>query len=198
MAVCVIISFRAAQLGDSFPEGVDTVEAIQTICKTLMQEGFDHISTSYTVTKYMEERLAAVFEPDTVLPANLVHYHCLLKRTGGKNKWTLKRETGESRVTPYIPLLLWACKAKMTADVCFDGQEIVRDHVGLAEGSTGLPFFLNENWREISVLEFLNGTMPSKVPKLKAQTSQPLVEIIVERNENLRWREAQDQPYTIC
>ena len=143
MAVCVIISFRAAQLGDSFPEGVDTVEAIQTICKTLMQEGFDHISTSYTVTKYMEERLAAVFEPDTVLPANLVHYHCLLKRTGGKNKWTLKRETGESRVTPYIPLLLWACKAKMTADVCFDGQEIVRDHVGLAEGSTGLPFFLN-------------------------------------------------------
>ena len=34
--------------------------------------------------------------------------------------------------------------------------------------------------------------MPSKATKLKAQTSQPMVEIIVERNESQRWREAQD------
>ena len=35
--------------------------------------------------------------------------------------------------------------------------------------------------------------MPSKATKLKAQTSQPMVEIIVERNESQRWREVQDQ-----
>ena len=35
--------------------------------------------------------------------------------------------------------------------------------------------------------------MQSKATKLKAQTSQPMVEIIVERNESQRWREAQDQ-----
>ena len=194
----MLLRMRAAELGESLSEDVATYEAIQQICQTLMQEGFDRITADYGNTGYMEERLADVLEPDVLLDVNVVKYHCLLIRTGGRAKWTLRRGTGESKVRPYIPLLLWACDNKMSAEVCFNSEEIVREHVGLAEGSTGLPFFLIENWREISVLEFLNGTMPSKAPKLKAQKSQPLVEIIVERNENLRWREAQDQPYTIC
>ena len=189
----MLLRMRAAELGESLSKDVATYEAIQQICQTLMQEGFDRITADYGNTGYMEERLADVLEPDVLLDVNVVKYHCLLIRTGGRAKWTLRRGTGESKVRPYIPLLLWACDNKMSAEVCFNSEEIVREHVGLAEGSTGLPFFLIENWREISVLEFLNGTMPSKAPKLKAQKSQPLVEIIVERNENLRWREAQDQ-----
>ena len=189
----MLLRMRAAELGESLSKDVATYEAIQQICQTLMQEGFDRITADYGNTGYMEERLADVLEPDVLLDVNVVKYHCLLIRTGGRAKWTLRRGTGESKVRPYIPLLLWACDNKMSAEVCFNSEEIVREHVGLAEGSSGLPFFLIENWREISVLEFLNGTMPSKAPKLKAQKSQPLVEIIVERNENLRWREAQDQ-----
>ena len=41
--------------------------------------------------------------------------------------------------------------------------------------------------KKIGTLEFLNGTMPSKAPKLKAQSSQPIVEVLVERNESLKW-----------
>ena len=110
-------------------------------------------------------------------------------RTGGKDAWTLRRDTGESRVKPYIPLLLWACDNNMSAEVCFISKERVKEHVGLAEG---LPFHFKENWKEISILEFLNNTMPSTAPKLKAQSSQPIVEVLVERNESLKWRAAQD------
>ena len=186
----MLLRVRAAELGDSFGEDVDTYEAIQNICQTLMQEGFDRISAEYGITEYVEERLAAIFEPGVVLDSPMVHYHCLLMRTGGKDMWTLRRDTGESRVRPYIPLLLWACDNKMSAEVCFNGEEIVREHVGLAEG---LPFHFQENWKEISVLEFLNGTMPSKAPKLKAQSSQSIVDVLVERNESLKWWAAKDQ-----
>ena len=41
--------------------------------------------------------------------------------------------------------------------------------------------------KKIGAVEFLNGTMPSKAPKLKAQSSQPIVEVLVERNESLKW-----------
>ena len=186
----MLLRMRAAELGESLSKDVATYEAIQQICQTLMQEGFDRITADYGNTGYMEERLADVLEPDVLLDVNVVKYHCLLIRTGGRAKWTLRRGTGESKVRPYIPLLLWACDNKMSAEVCFNGEEIVREHVGLAEG---LPFHFQENWKEISVLEFLNGTMPSKAPKLKAQSSQSIVDVLVERNESLKWWAAKDQ-----
>ena len=193
----MLLRMRAAELGESLSEDVATYEAIQQICQTLMQEGFDRISADYAayadyadICGYMEERLADVLEPDVLLDFNVVKYHCLLIRTGGRAKWTLRRGPGESRVRPYIPLLLWACKSEMSAEVCYNSDEIVGEHVGLA---AGLPFHFHQNWKEISVLEFLNGTMPNKAPKLKAQTNQPIVQIIVERNESQRWRGARDQ-----
>ena len=133
----MLLRMRAAELGESLSKDVATYEAIQQICQTLMQEGFDRISADYAayadyadICGYMEERLADVLEPDVLLDVNVVKYHCLLIRTGGRAKWTLRRGTGESKVRPYIPLLLWACDNKMSAEVCFNSEEIVREHVG--------------------------------------------------------------------
>ena len=48
------------------------------------------------------------------------------------------------------------------------------------------------NWKEVSVLEFLNGCIPgSKVPLLKGPTSQSIVSIISERNDTHTWTKIQ-------
>ena len=103
----MLLRMRAAQLGDNFPQGVDIDEAIQMICQTLMKEGFDRISASCSVTEYMamEERLAAIFEP-----ADVVHYHCLLMRTGGKNK-NIRFFLTSSLFGGNLSVLLWPMNA---------------------------------------------------------------------------------------
>ena len=185
----ILLRRRAAQLGDSYGEDVDTYDAISEICQTLMEEGFDHISRDYH-TVWIEERLSEHVESCS---SEVVKYHCLLIRTGAKGGWTLRREAGESRVEPYIPLLLEANQYKMSAEVCYQRDQIGVEDVGLGQGLKGLPFHFFENWKEVSVLEFLNGSMPSsKAPQLRGPTSQAMVPIISERNENLTWRRAPD------
>ena len=178
---------RAAQLGDSYGEDVRTYDAISEICQTLMEEGFDRISANYN-TVWMEALLADIL--DSFSP-EVVKYHCLLLWTGPKGGWTLNRHTGESTVEPYIPLLLEANQYKMSAEVCH--QEEQAEDVSLDLGLKGLPFHFFENWKEVSVLEFLNGSMPSsKAPQLRVAKSQAMVPIVSERNENLTWRKAPD------
>ena len=183
----ILMRRRAAQLGDLYGEDVGTYDAISEICQTLMEEGFDRISVDYN-TVWMEALLADVL--DSFSP-EVVKYHCLLQYTGPKGGWTLNRNTGESCVEPYIPLLLEANEYKMSAEVSF--QEEQAKDVSLDQGLKGLPFHFFENWKEVSVLEFLNGSMPSsKAPQLRGATSQAMVPIISERNENLTWKRSHD------
>ena len=59
----------------------------------------------------------------------------------------------------------------MSAEICY--QEEQAEDVSLDQGLKGLPFHFFENWKEVSVLEFLNGCMPSsKAPQLRGPTSQ--------------------------
>ena len=178
---------RAAQLGDYYNEDVATSAAISEICQTLMEEGFDRIAPGYGQTEWIEECLAAVGcnNPE------MVKYHCLLMRTGAKGGWTLRREAGESKVEPYIPLLLEANEYRMSAETCYRVEQIEAENVGLDQGLKGLPFHFFENWKEVSVLQFLNGCM-SKVPKLMAANSQMVIPVISQRNENLTWQKAPD------
>ena len=182
---------RAAQLGELCREGDDLYDAISDICNTMMEEGFADIA--YTDDgDSMRQSLAAVFDgPEVVIEDHVVQYHCLLYRTGAKGKWTHRRQAGESRVLPYIPLLLEANECQMTADVCFHGEEI-KEEFGLGQGLNGLPFHFLQNWKEISVLEFINGCMPGKAPKVTGPASQVLVDIKAERDEDLTWRQGHD------
>merc|ERR1711954_196301 len=116
---------------------------------------------------------------------NVIKYHALLQRTGGKKKWTFERSTGESCVVPYIPMLLEANDQKMEADVYFQGEQIETDDFGQDEGLTGFPPSSFGKWKEVSVLQFLNGCIPgSKVPQIKGPSNQTIVQIITERNVN--------------
>ena len=105
--------------------------------------------------------------------------------------WTLRREAGESRVVPYIPLLLEANEYRMSAETCYRPDQTEAGGVIFDQGLKGLPFHFFENWKEVSVLEFLNGCMPSsKAPQLRGPTSRAMVQIMSERNEKLTWRAA--------
>ena len=137
-------------------------------------------------TVWIEERLADVLDSFT---PEVVKYHSLLIRTGAKGGWTLRREAGESRVEPYIPLLLEANEYRMSAETYYQVQQIEAEDVSLDQGLKGLPFHFFQNWKEVSVLDFLNGCMPSsKVPQLKGTTDQPIAQIVSDRDESLTWR----------
>ena len=184
---------RAAQLGELYKEGGDTYAAISDICKTMMEEGFADIASCYVDDgDRMRRSLAAAFGgSDAAIEDHVVKYHCLLNRTGAKGEWTHLRQVGESRVQPYIPLLLAANACQMTADVCFHGEEI-QEEFGLGQGLSGLPCHFLQNWKEISVLEFINGCMPEKAPKVTGSASQVTVDIQAERNEDMAWRQGHD------
>ena len=185
----ILLRRRAAQLGDSYGEDVDTYDAISGICQILMEEGFERIAELYQ-TVYIESSLDDVLDS---FSSEVVKYHCLLQRTGAKGGWTLRREAGESRMEPYIPLLLEATKNKMTAEVCYSREQLEAEDVQVDHGLRGLPFHFFQNWKAVSVLEFLNGCMPSsKAPQLRGPTSQTMVPIISERNEDQTWRKAPD------
>ena len=181
----MLLRRRAAELGDAFGESVDTSAAISNICQTLMEEGFDHITMDYD-TERTQERLAEVPDP---VSSEVVKYHCLLLRTGPKGGWTLRRDTGESNVEPYIPLLLEANQWKMSAEVCIQKEQA--EDITHDQGLKGLPFHFFKNWKEVSVLEFLNGCMPSsKAPQLKGATSQAMAQIIAQKDEKHTFRPA--------
>ena len=181
---------RAAELGQSYGEDVNTYNAIEEICNILMSEGFDRLAVAYGNLDWLKGRLSRQNENCC---DNVIKYHALLQRTGGKKKWTFERSTGESCVVPYIPMLLEANDQKMEADVYFQGEQIETDDFGQDEGLTGFPPSSFGKWKEVSVLQFLNGCIPgSKVPQIKGPSNQTIVQIITERNVNLTWRATPD------
>jgi len=77
----------------------------------------------------------------------------------------------------------------MFAQVCFQGEHIDKKDFGQDKGLIGYPTSSFLDWKEVSVLEFLNGCVTgSKVPQIKGPTNQAIVQIITERNVNLTWR----------
>ena len=117
----------------------------------------------------------------------------MIQRTGGKKKWTFERSPGESFVEPYIPILLEANDQKMEAEINFQGEQIETGDFGEDEAPTGFAPSSFGKWREVSVLEFLNGCLPgSKVPRLKGPSNQPIVHIITEKDSSQTWREIPD------
>ena len=181
---------RAAHIGESFGEDESTYEAIETICETLMSEGFDRVALDYGNLDWLRDRILSRHEYSS---DNIIQYHALLQRTGGEKGWTFERSTGESRIEPYILILLEANDQEMSAEVCFHGEQIETGHFEQDGGLTGfLPSSFGK-WKEVSVLEFLNGCIPgSKVPLLKGPTNQAIVQIIAERNVKLTWRAIPD------
>ena len=186
----LLMRARAAELGQEYDAQMDTYNAVLQICQTLLDEGFLAMAEAYSNLAPIERLLAETLGREE-LDHDVVVYHCLLVRTTGLGKWTLKRACGESWIKPYIPRILEANKNPMEAEVCYLGEDICwqeenRPLLSLRE----LPGHFVLNWIQTSYFEFINNAMPSRGPKLTNVTSQPIVPVLAERNEKLTWRDA--------
>ena len=186
-----ILRGRALHLGQTIPEGKSTAEAIKDISRILRREGLADVSFGDEL-QHIGDQLKLLHQP---YDDDVILYHALLWKTGGDNGWTLRRNTGECKVLPYLPHILEASKLGMSAELCFLGEHIKEEEHELSEDISSIvpdP----ENWTEVSILEFLNGCLPrSKVAPAEGPTSQPVVQIITSKDQNLTWRNASDNDH---
>ena len=184
----VILRGRALHLGQTFPKERITAEAIKEVAGILMREGLDYVSYGSEL-RNIRAQLVSKQQPHS---DDLVLYHALLWKTGGDNGWTWRRNTGECEVLPYLPQVLEANRLDMSAEICFRGEHIKEEVHNLSEDVSRIvpdP----ENWREISILEFINGCLPrSKISPAVGPTSQPIVQIVTSKDENLTWKKANE------
>ena len=183
-----ILRGRALHMGQNMSEEKSTAEAIKEIVRILRRERLEDVSFGDEL-EHIRDQLILLHQPHD---DDVVLYHALLWKTGGDNSWTLKRNTGECKVLPYLPHILEASKLGMSAEMCFLGEHIKEEEHELSE-DISMMVSDPENWREVSVLEFLNGCLPrSKVAPAEGPTSQPVVQIVSSNDQNLTWRVAGD------
>ena len=170
---------RAEELSHERSAGEDVVDAILEITAVLHEEEglFEELVSEELdsdVRRSIRRRLVELC-PD--LPSSSINalqwYHTLLVRTGGKNRWTLKRGCGETLVRPYYPLILEALQQEVEVEVVIGTRHLEperRNDLELPSDARTESFA----WKEISILKFLHG-----ISKYQEPASQSTVAVIV-------------------
>ena len=181
---------RAIQLGLQYDEQTSCDEAIRDIARILDAEGLAMVE----ISDDLSEIIGAQQYQDT--ENAILRYHNLIWRTAGDQVCTLPRTCGENYVTPYIPAILEATQMSMRSDVVINGEsctieipELENDVARCLSDSEGQ--FIPENWREVSILDFIHSSLPNEC-KVSGLRSQSTVEVITSRGADLKWREAVD------
>ena len=183
---------RAVQLGNTEEADIDCVSAIVNIMRTLKTEGICDMKFDYGDGQGIATQLRGFLDQEQEVKEDLLLYHIMIWKTAGFGNWTLERHPGESKVVAYMPALLEASALAMSAEICSSGDHLVYDDEGVSEEVKEL-IENEENWTEISLLEFVNEAIPvHKLGKAKGSASQPVIPIIVSKDRNLSWRSAVD------
>ena len=184
---------RAVQLAKTQEAEIDCVSAIVNIMKTLKTEGIhDMMKFDYSDGQEIGAQLREFLDQEQGVKEDLLLYHIMIWKTAGLGNWTLERHPGEMKVVAYMPALLEASTLGMSAEICSSGNHLVFNEEGVSEEVKEL-IENEESWTEISVLQFVNETIPAdRVEKAKGSTSQPLIPVIVSKDRNLSWRSAVD------
>ena len=183
---------RAVQLANSQRADIDCVSAIVNIMKALKTEGILNIKFDYGDGQEIGAQLREFLDQEQEVKEDLLLYHILIWKTSGVGNWTMERHPGELKVVAYMPAFLEASALEMSAEICSSGDHLVYDDEGVSEEVKEL-IENEENWTEISLLEFVNEAVPvHKVEKAKGSASQPVIPIIVSKDRNLSWRSAVD------
>ena len=204
-----ILRERAIQLGKAMSPGMDGVRAIAEIMSVLKSEGIGDCGTfDLEDGRRIMDDLRPFFNHDSPTNQDLLMYHYLLFKTGGRGMWTMARDPGATQTDSYLPDLLDASGLHMSAelsssngDLQMPGQTCVseelerylltREDSDDEESERLKPS--TEDWREISLLEFVNATLPTdKVGQARGSTSQTTVPILTSKNRKLTWRMAVD------
>jgi hypothetical protein len=186
---------RAVQLGNSFGNETSAVDAITQIMEVLRQEGLDEVYFQRDHLKRISDELLFATSAANANHGNLVLYHTLLWKTGGDEMWTLQRSPSDCEVVPYIPALLGTSRMAMSAKISSSEDHLLPKECLISEELKAVlkDYETKDNWQEISILEFINATLPSsKVPPASGPTSQAITQVITTKDRKLTWRVAQD------
>ena len=185
----IFLRGRATQLGQMFLEGASTTEAIKDVGRALMEEGLSDVKLDDEVVGILQGQgfgtLISLPEGEIV-----VAYHNLIRRTAGAEFWTLPRQVGQCRVTPFLPLLLEVTQMHMNANTVSNGESYQSNESTLRD-DVALSIEDPEIWEEVSILEFYNSAMPKNC-QVRGLQSQPIVKITSARDPKLSWRGACD------
>ena len=184
---------RAVQLADTQEADIGCASAIVNIMRTLRTEGVCDMKFDYSDGQKIGAQLRGFLDQEEQdVKEDLLLYHILIWKTAGVGNWTMERHPGELKVVAYMPTLLEASALEMSAQICSSGNHLVFKEEGVSEEVKEL-IQNEENWTEISLLEFINETLPAdRVERAKGSTSQPVIPIIVSKDRNLSWRSAVD------
>ena len=183
---------RAIQLGKNIRQEVTTVEAIVELMGTLKNEGIANLVYEVEDGRRIRDELLPFLQHQEDVNADLLLYHVLIWKTGGDMRWTMAREPGESQTDAYIPELLEASGLHMSAELSSSGEHLVPEEGSVCEELK--PLITNPDvWREISLLEFVNATLPiEKIAPARGAASEPVIPIITSKDRRLTWRRALD------
>ena len=183
---------RMVQLGESL-ESEDCVNGVLKIMATLRTEGLGNWGFDRDDATNIGRALRSVMEnqPQQVMK-DILMYHMLVFKTAGENVWTMKTEPGETKVVPYLPSILEASSIGMSAEICVGGEYLLPVEGHISEEAKEI-IDEYENWQEISILEYVNATLPAdKIVKLQGLKSQPIVPVRTIKDRKLLWRAAKD------
>ena len=183
---------RAVQLANAQEADIGCVNAIVNIMRTLRMEGICDMKFDYGDGQKIGAELQMFLDQTQEVNEGLLLYHIMVWKTAGVGSWTMERHPGELKVVAYMPALLEASALEMSAEICSFGDHLIFNEQGVSDEIREL-IQNEENWTEVSLLEFVNETIPTdKVEKAKGSTSQPVIPVIVSKDRNLSWRSAQD------
>ena len=183
---------RAVQLANNQEADVGCVSSIVSIMKTLRMEGICNMKFDYGDGQKIGTELHTFLDQEQAVNEDLLLYHILIWKTATVGSWTMERHPGELKVVPYMPAFLEATVLEMSAEICSTGDHLIYNDEGVCDEVKEL-IQNEENWTEISLLEFVNETTPAdKVEKAKGSTSQPDIPVVVSKDRNLSWRTALD------
>ena len=183
---------RSIQLADALKE--DSAEfAVTEMMKTLKSEGINSMEIEESDARKVAEFLRPNLENKSEeVKRDLLTYHILIWKTAQPNTWTLKREPEALEVVPYLPAILQATALPMSAEVCTAGEYMAPQERRVSEEVKEC-IGENDYWQEISVLEYVNASLPAdKINRAEGPTSQPVVPVKVIKDRDLSWRVAED------
>ena len=198
---------RAIELSEGFSSNEDCEEAIIKIVRTLAIEGF--YCNYNSVDEEMGRIVATQVRSDERSEERtrlIIIYHFLIWKTAGDQKWTVPRYPGACSIRPYLPKLLQITHGRVVAQTNLSQgrlpehiEELKEEVVTAISGPHGEndlhdhsePSFIPELWREVNLLEFINGSLPDG-DRIVGLRSQPICQVLTSKERKLTWKEAKD------
>ena len=182
---------RVIELSEQFGSDMPCEDAIVDIMRTVTMEGLfiDVNNIEEEFKQLIQDQVPDVNRSD-VRTRLLILYHFFICQTSTAKRWTLPRNPGECRVEAYLPRILQVTKMRMSADTEVYGEGIQLEETVL-KSDISKDIIDPDNWKEVSILEYLNGQLP-KDHRLVGPRSQQLVQVSTKKDNKVSWKGAQD------